>query len=111
MEGNQQKMREAVEEIIEKIDAWRTDGTMEHWQYSQLFDIADAALALPLRQCDVGTAEEQVDKFGTFCISNKTTIPLPEKCTRCRIRGEANVHKCMFEWAQLPYTAEEGAGK
>ena len=72
---------------------------------------ANVALAAPARNCDVGTAEEQVERFGTFCISNKTTIQLPEKCTRCRIRGEANVHKCMFEWAQMPYEAESEVKK
>lgn len=81
--------------------------------FPAVIDIRDAivranyALAAPARNCDVGTSDEQVDRFGTFCISKKTTIPLPEKCTRCRIRGEANVHKCMFEWAQLPYTEGE----
>lgn len=39
------KLREALSEIIDTINKWRTDGVMEHWQYSQLFDIADAALA------------------------------------------------------------------
>lgn len=46
------KLREALSEIIDLIDKWRNDGVMEHWQYSQLFDIADNALAEPLRNCD-----------------------------------------------------------
>lgn len=43
--GDYAKLCEALEDVLEKIDKWRTDGSMEHWQYSQLFDIADAALA------------------------------------------------------------------
>lgn len=53
-----EKIREALEEIIDTINEWRTCGAMEHWQYSQLFDIADAALALPRRNCDVYSYEE-----------------------------------------------------
>ena len=50
---NNAACRNALEEILEKIDKWRTDNVMEHWQYSQLFDIADAALAKPYRNCDM----------------------------------------------------------
>jgi len=58
-DGNIAAMREALDDIIDKIDTWRSDGTIEHWQYSQLFDIADAALAAPVRNCDrFATAEE-----------------------------------------------------
>ena len=39
------RMREALSQILDRIDQWRTDGTLEHWQYSHLFDIADGALA------------------------------------------------------------------
>ena len=40
-----ERMREALSDILDRIDQWRTDGTLEHWQYSQLFDLADGALA------------------------------------------------------------------
>ena len=39
------RMKEALSQILDRIDQWRTDGTLEHWQYSHLFDIADGALA------------------------------------------------------------------
>ena len=42
----------AFEAIIDKIDEWHANGEMEHWQYSELFDIADNALASPSRNCD-----------------------------------------------------------
>lgn len=38
-------IEEDLSDILDKIDAWRTDGSMEHWQYVQLFDLADDALA------------------------------------------------------------------
>lgn len=62
--GNDAAMREALEYVLEKIDAWRTDGTMEHWQYSQLFDTCDAALAAPARNCDLfATANDAVESY------------------------------------------------
>lgn len=116
-------MNDEIEQMIDAITKAEAviDGTRMMVLQGQEYDLAlidfdgalkmlRAALSLPRRQCDVGTPEEQEERFGTFCISNKTTIPLPEKCTRCRIRGEANVHKCMFEWAQTPYALDEIAG-
>ncbi len=49
---NNAACRNALEEILEKINEWDTGGILEHWQYSQLFDIADHALAAPPRNCD-----------------------------------------------------------
>ena len=117
MECNQQKMREAFNEILVKIDAWRTDGTMEHWQYSQLFDIADAAISEPPRQCDVGTAEEQKKRFRLFCESHKPAeSEFTEKgellcpASGCEL-GVCNYGQCALKWAQMPYEAQEGAGE
>lgn len=56
--GNEAAIREALSDIIDRIDQWRNDGSIEHWQYSQLFDIADAALASSPRACDLMTEEE-----------------------------------------------------
>lgn len=50
--SNTAKMREALEEIVDAINEARTEGRIEHWEYSNLFDIADAALAAPPRNCD-----------------------------------------------------------
>lgn len=120
MEGNQMKMREAFDEIIEKIDAWRTDGTMEHWQYNQLFDIANAALALPLHQCEVGTAEEQYRRYKCFCKSHQYIscdseegfppiyVCSDKSCPLHRFYLEHGEDACEFAWAQMPYEAEEG---
>lgn len=60
--GNAAEMREALDEILERIDTWRTDGSMEHWQYSQLFDIADAALSAPARNCDKFVSQPEMSR-------------------------------------------------
>ena len=59
----------------------------------------DAALALPRRQCDVGTAEEQEDRFDAFC---KRHVGM---CKECPIRP-AYGHYCHLAWGQMPYEAE-----
>lgn len=68
--------RSALEEIQEKISTWCNDGTLEYWQYSQLWDIADAALAAPARNCDVydaKTAEKEfVRQTGSKSIRTKS---------------------------------------
>lgn len=91
--GNAAAMRKAFDDILEKIDKWRTDGLMEHWQYSQLFDIADAALAAPLRNCDAGTPEEQVKRHKEWCDRN-----VCELTYSCRV--------CFAKWEQMPYESE-----
>jgi hypothetical protein len=90
------KQREALSGILELIDKWRTDGVMEHWQYSQLFDVADNALAEPLKNCEVGTVREQDLRFDDFCGSHK--------CEKCPLRKV--MVSCSLAWAHMPY--EEG---
>lgn len=56
-----------------------------------------AALALPRRQCDVGTADEQNSRFDDFCRG--------EDCKTC----PCNVMpRCHMIWAQTPYENKNG---
>lgn len=55
----------------------------------------------PLRNCDVGTAEEQSERFNMFC--------LPIKCRECKLYTEEKRCGCIFRWEQIPY--EEGDAK
>ena len=87
------KAREALSEILDLIDKWRNDGVMEHWQYSQLFDVADKALAEPLRNCEVGTAEEQGQRLSDYCAGG---------CKKCKFKN-MSVDECVMCWAQMPY--------
>lgn len=71
--------------------------------------IAKDALALPRRQCDVGTAEEQAERMRRqFCAKLKRDGIID--CSLCPIR-HAYQRDCTLAWAQMPYEAEEGAGK
>lgn len=101
-------MREALSEIIDLINQWRSDGVMEHLQYSQLFDIADNALAAPPRNCDVGTADEQENRFERFCDTHKYVGDDGANiCSQdCPCYNNLD---CGVRWAQMPY--EEGGAK
>ncbi len=74
MESNVQKIREAARHLLCVIDEmgfkpWCADDPL-----AIACDKLDSALALPLRNCDVGTAEEQIDRFGDFCHSHRVYI-------------------------------------
>ena len=55
--------------------------------------IAKEALEEPPRNCDVGTADEQMKRqHDTAC---NTTVACPDSDWSCR--------KCFAEWGQMPY--------
>ena len=67
--------------------------------------IAKEALALPRRNCDVGTAEEQYERHKKLC---------SRACLSCPVHKEFDFRKalswsCQLVWAQMPY--EEGGAK
>ena len=101
--GNAAAMSEALGEISRKIwesiDPFCNDDCCKPKR--ELAKIADAALASPPRNCDVGTAWEQFQRFNMFCS--------PIKCRECKLYTEEDFHDCIFRWAQLPY--EEGDSK
>ena len=64
----------------------------------------EVEICRPLRNCDVGTAEEQVERYMNFCHNHP-------KCTGCPCAGRMLYNQCEFAWAQLPYVATEGGAK
>ena len=102
--GNTAKMREAFENIAEyaKAAACHTDDAHLLGYLNQIESWAEAALSAPPRNCDVGTVEEQIERFQRFC----GTRP----CDGCTLKNKVNeTIDCAIHWAQLPY--EEGDSK
>ena len=98
--GNVKAILDALNKIKDTIDEWRTNGEMEHWQYSKLFDITDAALAKPPRNCDVGTPEEQARRYEELCDIHTCGSICSGSC--CPLYD----YDCSpFAWAQMPYEA------
>lgn len=53
----------------------------------------DAALAEPVRNCEVGTAEEQYERFRDMCFK-----------TNCEGLVKHNIlSEYAFKWSQMPY--------
>ena len=103
--GNAAAIREALEALVAYWD-W---GGYDAMRESRLKDMARAALSAPARQCDVGTAEEQDARFGEFCVMRRTG-----SCAGCSgsvgsFTVANGIRECALVWAQMPYTAEEGA--
>ena len=78
-------------------------------QIEELYRKAKSALSVPPRNCDVGTAKEQDERFDAFCVARNGW-----SCTGCpdAVGGftVANgIRECALVWAQMPY--EEGGVK
>lgn len=113
MEGNQQKMREAVVALLDAMESLGCDedtdtlaafvSGMEDSSAKCLaaFRKAKDALAAPPRNCDVGTAEEQSARYDEFCYQHRT---IEHCCANCPIVKYAN---CELAWAQMQYEEEQ----
>ena len=80
-------------------------------EYVTLADIdaeVDAALDLPPRNCDVGTAEEQTERFVAKCTRHAYCTPCPVHAAWGAFL-EGKPKSCQLIWAQMPYEAKGGA--
>ena len=101
------KLREALAKCMEfgkKIDESLGSDESTVWtcRYERSYakaieEIAKEALAEPVRNCDVVTADEQYNRFIHCCTSRK--IP-------CRRSDTFSCTKCYAVWSQLPYESE-----
>ena len=101
--GDSAAMREALETIHDKVNGLGEECGVDP---VEIRDLARAALAKPPRNCNVGTAEEQLDRYGVYCQNRCTSCDNRHYCHIC---GERYRMKCMMEWAQMPY--EEGGAQ
>jgi hypothetical protein len=67
--------------------------------------MANLALVAPARNCDVGTAEEQAQRFGTLCNKHyDDEYPCDKKCPIATLDIIHGFPRCQAYWAQLPYS-------
>ncbi len=108
--GNAAAMREALADIADICDGKKGQITSE--ERLIIYNLAKTARALPFRNCDVGTAEEQAERFYNFCVRNSGSIN--GMCDpKCPCIASPDKCHCMCKWAQMPYEAdaEEGGAK
>ena len=96
--GNASKMREALINAYNAMFKFIKTPYAECDEMAFALDGAIDALSAPPRNCDVGTPEDQHNRFMRFCDSKSMGY--------CWGRG---CRKCMAQWGQLPY--EEGGAK
>lgn len=100
------KLREALKQISEMSDRWYygvdTSKSSEDVVVA-CGQLAEAALAEPVKNCEVGTAGDMVRRYNHFCATHRSS----ERC--CDDCPAANKAPCEFEWTQMPY--EEGGVK
>jgi hypothetical protein len=92
------KAREALEFIKHASDDYEEYAHTIAGALDVIYEKACAALAEPPRNCDIGTAEEQYDRFIYNCTSRK--IP-------CRLSETLSCTKCYALWMQMPYEEEK----
>jgi hypothetical protein len=100
------KAREVLENvrslIYEGIET-EVDDDIEHPFHLELaIEKIDEALAEPLRNCEVGTAEEQYTRFNRLCTRFAD-------CKNCPIwrGGLVSRSRCLAYWAHMPYEEEK----
>jgi hypothetical protein len=92
------KQREALEAVYECA----MDGVLTIRESA--FEKVASALTEPLRNCDVGTADEQYARFVDFCWRYRTvSVGGNSSCNDCPIKGRK---VCQLAWAQMPYESE-----
>ncbi|MBP5510857.1 MAG: hypothetical protein J6Z49_08070 [Kiritimatiellae bacterium] len=76
----------------------------------ELRGVVVRALSEPPRNCDVGTAEEQAERFYKFCTEHFSAIS--NMCSpRCPCFDSDDQCHCLCKWEQMPYEAEEGGAQ
>lgn len=97
--GNAAEMHVALIKALTalKVCEW-PDGTDMDGVKSIISEI-ESTLSAPPRNCDVGTAQEQAERFVKHC----SKFP---KCMKCPCCGKIRYNSCEFVWAQMPYEAD-----
>ena len=96
--GNEAAARATLRYILNQIDN-NPDRLSAGNLLCVIGDKAQATLAKPARNCDVGTAEEQRERFLKFCAV--------QDCRReCRFRRKKDFYECVLSWAQMPHEGE-----
>ena len=101
MKSSVQKMKEALETVYNLLMLRGNGNThciLTLDEFNNTVKMCRSALSEPLRNCDVGTPEEQQERFKDFCRR--------EDGGTCLCCPAASFEDCVLGWAQLPYESE-----
>lgn len=93
MANNIKTLQNALKWLERRIrEEVKLDGCTSVDHAAELEFIERMLKKFPLRNCDMGTAEEQKIRMADFCKDRK--------CVDCVFRDTLD---CRFDWGQLPY--------
>ena len=119
MEANDVKaMREALvrtDLFLSALGKWlkvNDEGQEYALAAGVIHTLVERALAKLPRQCDVGTAEEQAERFILFCLQNSFRGVCNNSCRFANVNRrlgwqEIGQARCFPFWAQMPYEGGE----
>lgn len=94
------KTRKALSEAGIAL-SWATHGHLTEEDAKGCLAVVDAALAEPLRNCEVGSYEEQFGRWEKLCESNGG------QCFKCKFDTSCDLSaKCFAKWSQMAYESE-----
>ena len=105
------KLRKALLEASISL-SWATHGHLTEDDAKGCLAVVDAALAEPVLNCEVGTPEEQYERWRSNCGHG-----IPRCFSGCKVYKRATELglldekkrvkcDCKFVWAQMPYERE-----
>lgn len=105
------KLREACANIAEYARSAMSHTEDAHvlGYLNQIEGWAKAALAEPVRNCEVGTAEEQAERLHAYCKSHRCLYCSSGNGDECKFYRPGMKTDCKIEWANAPY--KEGGAK
>ena len=108
--GNAAAMHKALEKVLRVLHCAIVADILKGDDVNGAYNEVITALSAPPRNCDVGTSEEQAERFYAFCGYHRFQSGIKGMCSslcpciRCR-----DMCNCITTWAQMPY--EEGGTK
>lgn len=90
-------LQEAAEGLI---NVWEVHGSRHPYILKKMLDLSDAVereKKKPVRNCDVGSAEDQLERHEEWCERHRCTSTL------CR--------QCFARWSQMQYESEKDEAK
>lgn len=100
------KIRDALlkADVLVSIATFDEDVNIE--EVAKIRSEIKSALAEPLKNCEVGTPEEQSVRMAKFCSEQYEKSDGIMLCSGCRFHGIRGLD-CQFAWAQMPYDEGE----
>ena len=99
--GNAAALREAAKATMKFLESAIVNGKISVEDLSTLQNIVSKALSDPPRNCDVGTAGEQEERYI------KLKREHVDRMLRCPAEGQSFFPDSLY-WAQMPYKEKEG---